>query len=50
MQSPPNKTKNFIDILSESAEPPRARPSRGSLTSSVLALIASLWPGLRGTN
>jgi len=48
MQSPQNVRKNFIDILSETAEQQGARPQGRSLTTSVLAFIASLWPLSRG--
>jgi hypothetical protein len=50
MLSPQDNRKNFIDILSDTAEPQRARPSSKSLTNSLLAFIASLWPRSRGAN
>ena len=50
MQAPRDVRKNFIDILSDSAEQQGARPPSRSLANSVLALIAWLWPRSRGTN
>ena len=50
MQSPQEKRKNFIDILSDSAEPQRAHALGRSLTSNVIAFIGSLWARWWGVN
>jgi len=50
MQAPQDVRKNFIDILSDTAEQQAARPSSRSLTNSILAFIASLWPRSRSTS
>jgi hypothetical protein len=50
MQSPQNVRKNFIDLLSDTAEQQGARPQGRSLTNRVLAFIAALWPRSRGAN